>query len=116
VARVDEDHFRASISLMHLSMIALEQERWDAAIANARELASFAKKLGEGSEGPFATAVDAIARRRLGEPGAEALVERALAGLREIDSKGHLAYAQTHAAEIALVEKKHANAAERAKE
>jgi ATP/maltotriose-dependent transcriptional regulator MalT len=116
IARGDEDHFRASVSLTHLAMIALERGEWSLAIARAAELTAIAEKLGDGSEGPFARATEAIARRRAGEAEADRLVEVALANLRAIDSKGHLAYALTHAAEIDLSEGDHANAARRAQE
>jgi len=115
-ARTEADHWRASVCLSHLAMIALERGECDLAVGRAGELAAIAEKLGDGSEGPFAKAVDAIARRRSGEPGAAELVGSALEGLRAIDSKGHLAYALTHAADIDLAEGNHELAAHRAEE
>jgi hypothetical protein len=54
------------------------------------------------SQVPFADALAALARQRLGEAGAAGAVEASLAALRERDAKAQLAYALNQAAQLAL--------------
>ena len=115
-ARAEEDHFRSSVSLTHICMVAHERGEWEAAGSWAGELESMADKLGEGSEGPFARAVQAIARRRAGETEPHDRVDAAIAALRAVDAKGLLSYAQTHAAELDLEEGRPANASSRGRD
>jgi tetratricopeptide (TPR) repeat protein len=98
----ERDHFRASVCLSHLAMIALERADDEGAIRHATELTAIADKLGDGSEGPFGKAIVALASRRLGQPGAEDRLETALSELRAIDSKGWIAYVLSHAAALDL--------------
>ena len=97
-------------------MLLLECGRAEAAEARCSDLEALAAKLGEGSEVPFATTLRALARLALGESEAPAEVELAIKRLREIDTKGHLAYALNFAAEVALAAGDLAAAARRAEE
>jgi hypothetical protein len=83
-------------------LLALEEGRPRDALARCSELAEVASKMGEGSEAPFAAALEALARLALGDPAANAAVDRALQRLREVDSRWMLACIANRAAEIDL--------------
>jgi hypothetical protein len=82
-------------------MIELESGAWAATRARAAELREVSLKLGEGSEGAIAEALDALAARGAGDPGAAERVGAAIEGLARADAKAMLAYALTAAAEMA---------------
>jgi tetratricopeptide (TPR) repeat protein len=94
------DHWIAYESLSRLVMVLLERRLASAALERCSELDRLAAKLGEGSEAPFAATLHALAHLLLGRPAARDDVERALARLRQIDTKGQLAYALNFAAEV----------------
>jgi len=98
------DHWLAYESLSRLVMLSLERGHAEAALSRCDELEPLAQKLGEGSEVPFAATLRALARLMLRLPDARADVDRALDKLREIDTKGHLAYASNVVAEIDIAE------------
>jgi len=75
-----------------------------------------ASKMGEGSEAPFATMLDALAATALGEPNAEDRTELALGILRDIDAKALLSRALTLAARTDLEQGHLARATTRAEE
>jgi DNA-binding SARP family transcriptional activator/tetratricopeptide (TPR) repeat protein len=102
IARRNEDHWATCECMARLGQIDLEAGRPAAVLARTPELRRVAAKLGEGSEGPMAEALEALARLALGEGGAGERLEQALASLRAIDTKGLLAYAQNFAAEVDL--------------
>jgi hypothetical protein len=88
------NHWLASESLSRLVMLLLEREKLGAAGERCAELEPLAAKLGDGSELPFARTLAALVKVESGDRDGRADVERALALLRTIDTKGHLAYAQ----------------------
>jgi DNA-binding SARP family transcriptional activator len=96
------DHWLAYESLSRLVMLLLERGSADVALSRCSELEPLAKKLGEGSEVPFAATLKALARLALGVPEAPGEVDRALDSLRAIDTKGHLAYASNFVADIEI--------------
>jgi ATP/maltotriose-dependent transcriptional regulator MalT len=98
------DHWLAYESLSRLVMLNLERGNADAALSRCEELEPLAQKLGEGSEVPFAATLRALARLVLRLPDAWADIDRKLDRLREIDTKGHLAYASNVVAEIDIAE------------
>ncbi len=97
IARREGDHWSESQCLLRLAMIELDRGRPDGTLALCEELRPVAAKLGEGSEGPAAAALEALARRAVGSAAEESL-EAALDRLRTIDTKGLIAYAQNVAA------------------
>jgi tetratricopeptide (TPR) repeat protein len=90
--------------LARLARVELDRNRPSEARSYCTELARLASKMGEGSEGPATEMIEALARRRLGEPEAKSSVERAISRLREIDAKAYLAYALCSVAESDLAE------------
>jgi tetratricopeptide (TPR) repeat protein len=101
-ASAEHNHWLAYESLSRLVMALLERGRPETALARCEELETLAEKLGEGSELPFALALRALARLAFGDATAPPEVDRAIARLRAIDTKGQLAYALNFAAQIAL--------------
>jgi hypothetical protein len=97
-----DDHWRACEALAHLARIALERRRPAEALARCAELGPMAARLSEGSEAPFAAALDALARLADGRPGADAAVDRAIADLIDADCKHQLAYVLNTAAALDL--------------
>src|SRR5262249_28017194 len=97
-----DDHWRACEALAHLARIALERRRPAEARARCAELRPTAARLSEGSEAPFAAALDALARAAEGDPGADAALERAIAQLVDMDCKHQLAYVLNTAAALDL--------------
>ncbi len=103
MAEAEQDHWRECICLKYLAMLGLEGGNPTAALTYSREMAMVAAKMGdEGSEGPCAVALNSLAHYALGQVGAEATLEQALATLRQIDDQRMLAYTLTFAAEIDL--------------
>jgi predicted ATPase len=97
-----QSHWLASESLSRLVMLLLERGRLELASERCADLQPLAAKLGDGSELPFARTLSALTKVARGDgDGAEA-IERALAGLRAIDTKGHLAYALNFLANLDL--------------
>jgi hypothetical protein len=97
-ARREQDHWPAFECLALLAVIDLDAGDPSAARERCHELRRRAAKLGEGSEGPWADALEALARRRRSETEAEARLEAAIRALREVDTKARLATALNLAA------------------
>jgi DNA-binding SARP family transcriptional activator/tetratricopeptide (TPR) repeat protein len=93
LAAVELDHWEHTQALIRLARLALDRERPRDVLVQCRALEPLVAKLSEGSEGPFAAALLALARLKLGEGDAPSAVHAALATLRAVDSKAHLAYA-----------------------
>ena len=91
LAHAEQDHWAECECLQRLALIELERGASSAARDRARDMARVAARMGEGSEAPFAATLEALANSRLGEPGADEAVERAIATLRTIDAKVMLA-------------------------
>jgi hypothetical protein len=115
LAHQAEDHWAECEGMMTLVQIELDEGRPHRALSRCGELQRVAAKMGEGSEGPAAEALEALARVAAGEPEV-ARLDRALGLLREIDAKGMLAYILTHAASLDLAAGRTAAARERAQE
>jgi DNA-binding SARP family transcriptional activator len=87
------DEFQAN---EYLAMIDFERGRPDAARAHCKALIELGDKLREGSERPFAHALEALCRYALEDDAAP--LESALRDLRAADAKQRLAYTLTRAA------------------
>jgi hypothetical protein len=87
------DEFQAN---EYLAMIDLERARPEAARAHCKTLVELGDKLREGSERPFAHALDALCHYALADDAAP--LEAALKDLRAADAKHRLAYTLTRAA------------------
>jgi hypothetical protein len=95
-------------------MIDFERGRLESALARCLTLVEIGEKLREGSEAPFARALESLCRYAIDDQGAG--LDAALEELRAADAKHRLAYALTRAA-LLDVERGRANLAiERARE
>lgn len=102
LARREADSMGEFLAIEHL--IALEMERGDAAAARrlSADLVALGAKLREGSEEPFARAIEALTRASAGEDGAHDDLERALGDLRDADAKQRLAFVLVRASRLDL--------------
>jgi DNA-binding SARP family transcriptional activator/predicted ATPase len=112
-AAASKEHWMDWECLSRLARLELERDRPRAALAYCEELVTLASKMGEGSEGPATESIEALARLKLGEPGIDVRIERAIARLRDIDSKAHLAYLLDSVAEVELSRGDHESARRR---
>ncbi len=101
LARAASNHWREYECMLALATVEFEQGCFDGVLRHVAEVADAARRMGE-AQVPFADALAALARQRLGEPDADVAVEASLAALRERDAKAHLAYALNEAAALAL--------------
>jgi len=94
--------------------VVLELQRGDATAARAlsADLVALGARMREGSEAPFARALEALSRYAGGATAALPDLEQAIGGLREADAKQRLAYTLTRAAFLDLA-RADANAAHR---
>jgi DNA-binding SARP family transcriptional activator len=89
--RVDE--FQAN---EYLVMIDVERGRFDSALTRCAALIEIGDKIREGSEAPFARALEGLCRYAINDD--DAGFETAIEELRAVDAKHRLAYALTRAA------------------
>ncbi|MDH5676790.1 MAG: AAA family ATPase [Myxococcales bacterium] len=99
LATTHGDHLREYLALEHQVTTELERGGLSRACALTPQLVDLGNRIREGSEGPFARAIDAIARYGSGEDCLE-LIDRELEELRMVDAKQRLAYALVHAAQF----------------
>ncbi|HXX70286.1 MAG TPA: AAA family ATPase [Polyangiaceae bacterium] len=92
LAEIDGDHWTRSQAMTRMARLALERGRPEEALERCRALEPLVAKLSEGSEGPFARALQALAHLELSNPGASSEAEVALRTLRDMDSKAQAAY------------------------
>jgi DNA-binding SARP family transcriptional activator/nucleoside-triphosphatase THEP1 len=103
IAQAEQDHWRECTALKCLAMLELEAGKPTKALPYCHEMHAVAAKMsGEGSEKPFAIALEALARYQLQQVGAEDALEQALVTLRQIDAKRMLAYILIGAAQLDL--------------
>jgi hypothetical protein len=107
--RVDE--FQAN---EYLVMIDLERSRPESALARCNALVEIGDKLREGSEAPFARALQGICRYAIDHD--DSGLESAFGELRDADAKHRLAYVLTRAALLDLEREQVARAIDRARE
>jgi tetratricopeptide (TPR) repeat protein len=98
----------------HLVMLDLEQRRHAAAKARCAALIDIGTRLREGSEAPFAHALDAICDYALDDE--TPALEAAFAALRFVDAKQRLTYALLRAAMLDVERGRHERARTRASE
>ena len=101
LARAASNHWREYECVLALATVEFELARYDDVLRHVEQVADAARRMGE-PQVPFADALAALARQRLGEPDAAAAVVASLAALRERDAKAHLSYALNEAALHAL--------------
>jgi len=122
IARSIGDHWAEWDCLARLVMLELEAGHAAEARERCAELAPVAARMGEGSELPFAAALEAMADLAAGEVGADRRLEAAVDALRAADARGLLAYTLLFIADDDLragrtpVARKHAEEALRAAE
>jgi DNA-binding SARP family transcriptional activator len=115
LARSGADSWRQSMALIRLAMIDLESGDWEATRVNAETLRGVARKLGEGSEGAIADALDALAVRGMGGSEGMAKVGSGIERLEQADAKVMLAYVLTTAAEMEIEDRAFAQGAKLAR-
>jgi len=101
LGRAVANHWREYECMLALATVEFELARYDDVLRHVAQVADAARRMGE-PQVPFADALAALARQRLGEPGADAAIVASLAALRERDAKAHLSYALNEAALHAL--------------
>jgi len=103
MAQQAKKHWAAFETAATLAMLEIESGNEVRARALAAELRPLAERLGEGgSEGPLVDALEAVARLRAGDAGADAAVDAAARALERIDSQYHLGSVLNTAAAIDL--------------
>lgn len=102
MAHAEQDHWAECLCLQRLALLEIERGDPRSARARVQQLAPVAAKMGEGSERPFADALEALADWMLGDAAAVDRMERAISTLRDIDAKALLARVLTIAATIDL--------------
>jgi len=102
MAQSQQDHWRECACLTNLVMLELESNNLQTALHYCNELMTVAAQMGEGSEAPTATALEALIRYVLHEPNAVDAVARSCQVLQDIDSPRMLAYVQSFAALVDL--------------
>ena len=100
LARSSGDRISEFQANEYLAMIEIERGRPESARALCRELIELGEKLREGSERPFAHALDALCHYAIADE--RGLLDSALEDLRVADAKHRLAYTLTHAALLDL--------------
>jgi len=102
LARRDGDAMGEFLGIEHL--VAVEMDRGDTAAARrlSGDLMDLGVKFREGSESPFARAVEALSRYALGEERARGDLDGALGDLRDADAKQRLAFVLVRASRIDL--------------
>lgn len=101
LARAAVNYWREYECMLALAVVEYEQGRFDDLFRHVREVAEAAHRMGE-AQVPFAQALEALARSRLGMPEAAAALEASLLALRERDAKAHLCYVLVEAATLFL--------------
>ncbi len=96
LAKTDGDRISEYLANEYLAMVEIERADCHAAERHARTLVAIGERLREGSERPFAGAVQALCH--FGITGDVAPLETALAGLRAADAKQRLAFVLNRAA------------------
>ncbi|NJL49907.1 MAG: hypothetical protein HC929_24065 [Leptolyngbyaceae cyanobacterium SM2_5_2] len=115
LAQAQHDHWRESTYLSYQAMVELEVGNPAAALPHCQEMATVAAKVqGGGSEGAVATALAALARYQIQEPGADNGLTQAIATLQQVDAKRMLAYVLIGAATVDLQHRQPELAVERA--
>lgn len=115
LSRRDGDPMGEFLAIEHL--VAVEMERGDGTERRlASELVELGGKLREGSEAPFARAIEALSRRAAGDEKAKEDLDRALEDLRGADAKQRLAFVLIRASRLDLERGDPAKARSRAEE
>lgn len=102
LARQERDRMNEFRALEHLFMVELSRGRHQEANRISGELLTIGGKLREGSEAPFARALESLSRYAMEGDEAVPDLDRALEELRAADAKHRLAYALTRAAVLDL--------------
>jgi tetratricopeptide (TPR) repeat protein len=92
LARHAQNRWAQFECLMILTRMDLEEMQPATALTRCQEMSEVARRMSEGSELTIATALEALTRTLLHEPGGEERLATAIAALRRIDAKGALAF------------------------
>lgn len=114
LAKSSGDRFSEFQASEYLAMIEIERDHPASARTHCAAMVELGEKLREGSELPFAHALDALCDYAMADEPAS--LERALDELRAADAKHRLAYTLTHAALFDLARQHHELAMARANE
>jgi hypothetical protein len=96
LARVRGHRLNEFQAIEYLAMIEIERDRPEAAREHCKSLVELGEKLRDGSERPFARALDALCHYALADDAAP--LDAAVSDLRAADAKHRLAYTLTRAA------------------
>lgn len=99
LAKTAADRFLEYYAVEHLTTLELDREAFTRAHAHCPALIALGDRMREGSEGPFARAVEALVRCGLGQSADEDLSTE-LQMLRDLDAKYRLTYVLTRVALI----------------
>jgi hypothetical protein len=116
LARWTENHWREFECMVWLATVELEAGRHADVLRHADEIVAAAGRMGGDVRAPFAQALAALARLHRGDGAAEAMLLESIAALRDVDDKGHLAYALNEAAAVELAAGRSESAAGYARE
>ncbi|HEX2166767.1 MAG TPA: AAA family ATPase, partial [Longimicrobiales bacterium] len=116
LARTERERWFECIALSRLVMIELERRQFDAARMRGGELLEVTRQMGEGSDGPFAEALQALSCLGTVDDDAVERLDSAIARLRDVDSRWMIAYVQNVAAWLDLDRGKTHTARQRAEE
>ena len=108
------DRWNEYLADEHLVMIDVQRGRYEDARSRCAELLELGDKLREGSEAPFARALDALCAYALSDDAAA--IDAPLEELRVVDAKHRMAYILTRAALLDLERERVEPAMERAEE
>lgn len=102
LTRRDGDPMGEFLAIEHLIVVEMERGDLTAARRLGADLCDLGGRLREGSEAPFAHAVEALLRYATGEQEARPDLDRALGDLRDADAKQRLAFVLLRASRIDL--------------
>jgi DNA-binding SARP family transcriptional activator len=97
-----QEHWGECMCNLDMAMLELELEHWPEALGAARAASEVARRLGEGSELPFAAALEALAAAGSTVELSDDAVAKSVQALRDVDAKAALAYVLNHVAEREL--------------
>jgi DNA-binding SARP family transcriptional activator/tetratricopeptide (TPR) repeat protein len=116
LARRDGDRITEFLAMEHLAELELARRGYAEAASLAIDMANLARRLGPGSEGPFASALAALCRMAIAGPAASIDLDTALDALRHADAKHRLSFMLSAAAAIDLDQERPGAARVRAEE
>lgn len=102
LAHDERDRWAEYQPLEHLVKLRLEQKRYDEALSLSEDLKVLAARFRQGSESPFAGALQGLCLCHVGRDGALDTLHEGIGALRAVDAKSRLAFILSRAAGLAL--------------